>query len=390
MRVNLTGFGIVVLAVGAAAQTVTGSGTSNTVPVFTGSSTIGNSPVSVSGSNVGIGTTSPNWTLQVNGTLMSGAPGTTQGVIGIAPPNGESWFCIDNPGASGNYLRISNGGAPGGSGASGSVVISASGYVGIGTTNPGSSLDVNGKIQTSQLNSGFAAMTLGDKLATPGNKGWLARAEADSSPWQGVADSLDFEYWNGTNAITPFTISAAGNVGIGTTNPSQKLEVAGYIQVDNGVYFPGSSTPQTTPWTGVLCGGDYAEAVEAAGTRKAYEPGDVLVIAEGADGDVKKSSEPYSTTVAGIFATKPGVVGRRESLPKDGDEVPMAMIGIVPTKATTENGPIRKGDLLVTSSKDGYDMKGTDRSRMLGAVIGKAMGTLDSGTGVLEVLVTLQ
>jgi hypothetical protein len=35
-------------------------------------------------------------------------------------------------------------------------------------------------------------------------------------------------------------------------------------------------------------------------------------------------------------------------------------------------------------------MKGTDRNRMLGAVIGKAMGSLDSGTGVIEVLVTLQ
>jgi hypothetical protein len=35
-------------------------------------------------------------------------------------------------------------------------------------------------------------------------------------------------------------------------------------------------------------------------------------------------------------------------------------------------------------------MKGTDRSRMLGTVIGKAMGKLDSGTGVIEVLVTLQ
>jgi hypothetical protein len=35
-------------------------------------------------------------------------------------------------------------------------------------------------------------------------------------------------------------------------------------------------------------------------------------------------------------------------------------------------------------------MKGTDRGRMLGAVIGKAMSSLESGTGVIEVLVTLQ
>jgi hypothetical protein len=68
----------------------------------------------------------------------------------------------------------------------------------------------------------------------------------------------------------------------------------------------------------------------------------------------------------------------------------MAMVGIVPTKVSAENGPIKQGDLLVTSSNEGFAMKGTDRGRMLGAVIGKAMGSLDSGTGVIEVLVTLE
>jgi hypothetical protein len=76
--------------------------------------------------------------------------------------------------------------------------------------------------------------------------------------------------------------------------------------------------------------------------------------------------------------------------PASKGEVPMAMVGRVPTKVSAENGPIHVGDLLVTSSTMGYAMKGTDRSRMLGAVIGKALGSLDSGTGVIEVLVTLQ
>jgi hypothetical protein len=71
-------------------------------------------------------------------------------------------------------------------------------------------------------------------------------------------------------------------------------------------------------------------------------------------------------------------------------EVPMAMVGIVPTKVSAENGSIKRGDLLVTSSTFGYAMKGTDRSKMLGAVVGKALGNLDTGTGVIEVLVTLQ
>jgi hypothetical protein len=68
----------------------------------------------------------------------------------------------------------------------------------------------------------------------------------------------------------------------------------------------------------------------------------------------------------------------------------MAMVGIVPIKVTAENGAIKTGDLLVASSTLGRAMKGTDRSKMLGAVIGKALGSLDSGTGVIEMVVTLQ
>ena len=68
----------------------------------------------------------------------------------------------------------------------------------------------------------------------------------------------------------------------------------------------------------------------------------------------------------------------------------MAMVGIVPTKVSAENGPIKTGDLLVASTTLGRAMKGTDRSLLTGAVIGKALASLDSCTGVIEVLVTLQ
>jgi len=77
-----------------------------------------------------------------------------------------------------------------------------------------------------------------------------------------------------------------------------------------------------------------------------------------------------------------------EALPNN--EVPLAVVGIVPCKVTAENGPVVAGDLLVTSSTPGYAMKGTDRSRMLGAVVGKALEPLREGTSVIQVLVTLQ
>jgi hypothetical protein len=190
-------------------------------------------------------------------------------------------------------------------------------------------------------------------------------------------------------------IDQNGYVGIGTTSPGAKLEVGGSVKLTAGsggaITFQDGTT-QSTAYTGVTCGGDYAESVDIAGDRKNYEPGDVLVIGAESGSDVLKSAEPYSTLVAGIYSTKPGVVGRRQTTdPKiSTTEVPMAMVGIVPTKVSAENGSIMRGDLLVTSSMVGYAMKGTERSKMLGAVLGKALGNLDSGTGVIEVLVTLQ
>jgi hypothetical protein len=96
--------------------------------------------------------------------------------------------------------------------------------------------------------------------------------------------------------------------------------------------------------------------------------------------------------VAGIYSTKPGVLATTHKIdsPTSSANVPLAIMGIVPCKASVENGPIQRGDLLVTSSLPGYAMKGTDRSRMLGAVVGKAMEPLTSGTGMIQVLVTLQ
>ena len=70
--------------------------------------------------------------------------------------------------------------------------------------------------------------------------------------------------------------------------------------------------------------------------------------------------------------------------------MPLAVVGIVPCKVTAENGAILGGDLLVTSSRPGYAMKGTDRSRLVGAVVGKALEPLPKGAGTIQVLVTLQ
>jgi hypothetical protein len=137
-------------------------------------------------------------------------------------------------------------------------------------------------------------------------------------------------------------------------------------------------------------GADYAESVSVRGMRDEYQAGDVLVIDPDSDRRFVASTEPYSTGVAGVFSTKPGIVGSTHPLQDDATEIPLAMVGIVPCRVSSENGPIRRGDLLVTSSTHGHAMRGTDRSRMAGAVIGKALQNLDSDTGVIEVLLSLQ
>ena len=71
-------------------------------------------------------------------------------------------------------------------------------------------------------------------------------------------------------------------------------------------------------------------------------------------------------------------------------EVPLAVVRIVPCKVSAESGPIEVGDLLVTSSTPGHTMKGVDRSKRVGSVVGKSLERLEQGTGVIRVLATLQ
>ena len=251
-----------------------------------------------------------------------------------------------------------------------SVITELNGNVGIGTTNPGELLEIMGstpRLKFRNTVDGYAAQAMGL-----------------------ISNGLSITSDAGNSL---FVQRMTGNVGIGTTSPGAKLEVSGSVKLTSGsggsITFQDGTT-QSTAYTGVICGGDYAESVDVTGDRKHYEPGDVLVIDPSAPGKFLKSNQPYSTLVTGIYSTKPGTVGRRQTTSKSPDEVPMAMMGIVPTKVTAENGPIKTGDLLVASSTMGRAMKGTDRSLLTGAVIGKALGNLDSGTGVIEVVVTLQ
>jgi len=120
--------------------------------------------------------------------------------------------------------------------------------------------------------------------------------------------------------------------------------------------------------------------------------GSVVVIDDQQPGKLKLSTRAYDTRVAGIVSgangVNPGISLRQVGVLDAGDEVSLS--GRVYVLADASGGAIRPGDLLTTSDLPGHAMKVSDFSRCQGAVIGKAMGGLSEGTGMVLVLVTLQ
>ena len=68
----------------------------------------------------------------------------------------------------------------------------------------------------------------------------------------------------------------------------------------------------------------------------------------------------------------------------------MALAGRVPVKVAAENGPIQIGDLLVSASTPGYAMRCSNDTLCLGAVVGKALESLQDKEGVVMAQVMLR
>jgi hypothetical protein len=144
-------------------------------------------------------------------------------------------------------------------------------------------------------------------------------------------------------------------------------------------------------------GADYAESIRAS-DRASLRPGDVLAIDPAHGYAVAVSRRPYSRLVAGVYSTKPAVlaVGRHSVDDSLTGEVPVAMVGVVPTKVSAENGPVRAGNLLVTARTPGYAMRAKPlvvRGVAIyptGAILGKALEPLRAGKGTIRVLVMLR
>lgn len=137
-----------------------------------------------------------------------------------------------------------------------------------------------------------------------------------------------------------------------------------------------------------LVGADLAEQFGVVGGLAA-QPGCVVVLT--GDDEVRVSDEAYDHRVAGVIS---GAGSYRPALILDrqpgAHRRPLALTGKVWCKVEADSGAIGLGDLLTTSAIPGHAMRAADPSRAFGAVIGKALGTLESGRGLLPVLVALQ
>jgi hypothetical protein len=139
----------------------------------------------------------------------------------------------------------------------------------------------------------------------------------------------------------------------------------------------------------VVAGGDCAEAFEVA-SGETFAPGSVMVFDD--RGALRECHHDYDRRVAGVISGAgtyhPGILLGLAS--SNLNRQPIALAGKVFCKVDANRSPIEVGDLLTTSELAGYAMKAVDPARAFGAVIGKAIGALASGRGLLPILVALQ
>jgi len=146
------------------------------------------------------------------------------------------------------------------------------------------------------------------------------------------------------------------------------------------------------------------------------ETGDVVVVTGNGDPvlgqiplvKVRKATQAESKAVVGIVdqpisvstakvngETQPPAPSGASARKADGTAVQQGQYVSIVTlgsykgiKVDATSKAIQPGDLLVSSANPGYAVAADDPKA--GTIIGKAMGTLESGTGVIPLMVTLQ
>jgi hypothetical protein len=213
--------------------------------------------------------------------------------------------------------------------------------------------------------------------------GGALRMDGASAPGQAATGQNAFFSFGGNGAFgidAPnrpngrFVVLDNGNVGIGVAAPMHQLDVVGDMAVSGDVF---------------LTGMDCAEQFDVCGPILP-DPGTVVVIEE--DGALRESGVAYDKKVAGIVSGAGEykhalLLDQRQS---DKPRIPVALVGKVYCKVDAQYSPIEVGDLLTTSPTGGHAMKVTDPLKAFGCVLGKALKSLDTGKGLIPVLVALQ
>jgi hypothetical protein len=214
------------------------------------------------GGNVGIGITSPADKLTVNGNLSV----FTNKIYNGSASNSAGLDFVGSKANIHGYHGITFNSSNAGIGSQTERMrITSAGNVGIGTTNPGTKLEIhgnnsarntlqniltiNGGTNSNNVYSGFG-MGLNfngrDYSNEPRDYAYIYGVQEASSTSTaggdpGFTSQLTF-YTNTGGAVNTLptqkmVINAAGNVGIGTTNPVQKLQVDGSVYSNGGEFF---------------------------------------------------------------------------------------------------------------------------------------------------------
>lgn len=177
---------------------------------------------------------------------------------------------------------------------------------------------------------------------------------------------------------------------------------AGYVSIRNLAGNPvikldgndadgyGRITTQVLEITG---GADLSELFEVSETHGGIDPGSVVCIDPLNPGQLRLSDSAGDPTVAGIISGAGGVrtgmlMGQAGSIA--GGQHAVALSGRVYCRVDAdEGGAVKPGDFLTTSSIPGHAMA-ADPAKCSGRIVGKAMTGLESGRGLVLVLVNLQ
>ncbi|MBI5369934.1 hypothetical protein HZA85_01960 [Candidatus Uhrbacteria bacterium] len=208
-----------------------------------------------------------------------------------------------------------------------------------------------------------------------------------------ITDGLDASDANITNAVniggnaiagTNFSVDTSGNV---TANLATSATANGPYALCHDTNVDGineaikdcngAPTADYAEQYPVTSGVTYGDIVVPGARKITTTNGQTIV-------QLVKSSQPYQGPVAGIVSDNSSdFTSAGYNVPESENPMPVALVGRVPVNVTNENGSIKVGDYLTTSSTSGFAMKATQ----VGRVIGMALDDFDGTTGQVMVQV---